>query len=170
VRAAIAALALTAASCAPAPAPTLANTGPAERDPRAALIAAILERYLDDPGTVPDAGLLTAAGPIAIAAEIGDAGPTIPATALPRRGRPFALRSRRWLQAEADRRGARVPFIAFGRVDISGARAQVEVGVDVAVPAAAHAIKLCCCTETRPYELRDGRWRQALGVIVSSCS
>jgi len=156
----IVALAVCAACGGPPPAPPIANGAPGVADTHSdaeRLIAAVLQRYLDDPSTMPDHGLLPQAGAVAIAREIRGGG-SVTAGAVPAGGRGFAVRGLADLQAQADRRGESVAFIHFTKVEIAADHAVVGVGVDVALPAAAGGVKMCCCRSYSRYLRRGDGW------------
>ena len=153
-------LPLLVVACSSTAAP-LANTQPAPAAPqltdRDAVVAAVLERFLADPKTLPDHGILPATGPIYVLAELDDHGAVTPA-ALPRAPRPFKLATQREIDGEADRTNQPVHYIRFYGLEIHGDAATIGSGVDLAIPKASNAIKMCCCSATDRYEKRAGRW------------
>ena len=164
----ILALAAYAACGGTPPAPPIANGAAPAADPRTdaeRLIGAVLQRYLDDPSTMSDAGLLPQAGAIPVAREIDDRA-AVTAAGLPVVGRGFVVRDLADLQAEADRRGEEVAFIRFTQVEIAVDHAVVGVGVDIVLPKATDAIKMCCCRSVSSYLRRPDGW--AYGVRQSS--
>lgn len=146
----------------PTPPPAaLSNAGPAPAAPAApalsdrdAIVRAVLERYLADPTTLPDAGLLRDPGGINVVVDpAGVAAAALPANP----ARPFALRRPEEVQAAANQLGAEVSYVRIS-IDLTGDRAVVVSGGDFALPAAGDAIKMCCCAAFDIYEKHDGRW------------
>jgi len=155
------ALVLLVTSCSSPASTQLANTRPApaasEHSDADALVSLALERFLADPKTLPDAGLLPKVGPIYVLREIGDSG-AVSQVALPAARRPFVLIALADAQAQADRSNDSVHFIKFDGVSVNGTTAAVTVGVDFVMPKSTSAIKMCCCAGTDTYEKRGGQW------------
>ncbi len=157
-------------ACSSPPARPLANASHAAPvvDDTATLANVVLARYVADPKALSDAGMLPAAGPIYVCAEIGDTPHRIPPAALPA-GTRLALVSLADLQRQADRTNQPVAFIRFFELDVHGDSAGVSVGVDLLLPSQSKAIKMCCCSSSARWEKRGGQWVDG-GVRVVSCS
>jgi len=158
--------------------PTIANAQPARPaqpapaiDERDVIVKTVLERFIADPNSMPDDGLLPDTGPIYVLAEIGEpVTHTVAPASLPNNPRPFVLKPLAELQAEADRTKATVAFIRFYELDVhDSTSANVSIGADIALPSHSNAIKMCCCSEGARWEKHDGRWTPG-GVRVMSCS
>jgi hypothetical protein len=156
------------AVCSSAPAPPAAVANVKSAPPRSELAIAIdelarieLERYVADPKTLPDGGLLDAPYvrvevPVTVGEKAAPAG-ALTAAALPA-GATFELETGAELQAEADRTGHNVGFVGVSLIwEPPGAR--VGFGVDIAIPTKNRGAKLCCCTAYDVFERRAGRWR-----------
>ena len=80
----------------------------------------------------------------------------------------FALHTAAEIQAEADHRGDNVAYVQIF-VRIEGDHAQVSEGVDIALPKASQQIKMCCCSSSREYVKRAGRWEPSR-TVMTACS
>jgi hypothetical protein len=127
-------------------------SSPTDRD---LVVAAVLQRYLDDADTMPDARLLPEDGPVLVEREIGEGEHAITSASLPAGRRTFALASRAELHARAVRTD-KVAFIFFMTVEVNGDHAEVSVGADLTF--ARPTAILCCCVATDTYVWRNGRW------------
>lgn len=137
------------------PVPSAPTPSVAETD---ALIGAVLERYLTDRDALPDGGMLPSTGPVFVVSD-ADGALRMTASAIPKAGAgKLVLRTRRDLQADADRLGTEVFFVGFYRATISGDCATIDVGVYFAAPKNSKKIYLCCCSSTDVYERQHGRW------------
>jgi hypothetical protein len=108
---------------------------------------------------IPDGNLLGKATRIAIREEMPEAGLKLGRGALPQRdGYAFSLISDAAAQAEADRVGRPVFFVAVDRPSIIDDTATISLGVDVVSPREPKSIKMCCCTGQGQFRRTDGRW------------
>ena len=160
------ALLVVVACSSPANAP-LANGGgsPTTLDDTQTIANVILARYLTDPKSLADSGLLPATGPIYIAAELGERA-RIAQAALPPSAR-FMIAPQAELQHQADRTNHEVAYIRLA-IDVHGDTASVSAGVDILLPAQSKAIKMCCCDSSGRWTKRGGRWIEG-DIRVMSC-
>jgi hypothetical protein len=108
---------------------------------------------------LPDGNLLGKATRIAILDEMPEAGLKLGRGALPQRdGYAFFLISGAAAQAEADRVGRPIYFIAVDRPSISDDTATISLGVDVVSPREPKSIKMCCCDGVAQFRRAAGRW------------
>jgi hypothetical protein len=108
---------------------------------------------------VPDGNLLGKATRIAIREQMPEAGLKLGRGALPQRdGYTFFLIAEAAVQAEADRAGRPVFFIAVDRPSITDDTATISLGVDVVSPREPKSIKMCCCTGQGQFRRTGGRW------------
>ena len=160
------ALLVLVACTSPASAP-LANGGGSTvtLDDTQTIANIILKRYVADPKSLEDSGLLPASGPIYIAAELGERVRLAPA-ALPA-GPRFVIAPQADIQHIADRTNHEVAYIRLA-IDVHGDSASVSAGVDLLLPAQSKAIKLCCCDASGRWDKRGGRWVEN-DIRVVSC-
>jgi hypothetical protein len=167
-------LVVACASAAPKP-PPIENRAPALPAPPPSIsmvdqiVRAELEHWLGDPTWLPDGKLLDSPGPILMLRDVeiahmaNDAVTTdmqhIAPSALPTGPRTYALMSKDALQAEADRIGHEVTYIAFDVTFFAGA-SDAHVGFEVRelLPSATKGMLLCCCGATDLFASHDGRW------------
>ncbi len=125
-------------------------------------IDALVKQAVEDRFTardLPDGNLLGKATRIAIREEMPEAGLKLSRAALPQRdGFSFVLISGAAAQAEADRSGRPVYFIAVDQPSITGDTATISLGVDVVSPREPKTISMCCCTGHGQFRRTGGRW------------
>jgi hypothetical protein len=144
----------------PPAAPVVHNVAPpvapdaAPVDERAAVIAAALARYDQDPTTMLDGGLIVEPAP----------GLSVPSIAAPHTAKTLAE-----LEREADKAGKAVGFIHVFSVEVAGTSATITYGGDVALEKARRGHKLCCCESTDTYVKKAGVWTFA-SRGMSMCS
>ena len=144
------------------------------------IVRAELEHWQVEPTWLPDAKLLSATGPLPVLRDVevgqmaNDAFTSdvqhISPSALPSGPRSYALLTKDALQAEADRIGHEVTFIAF---DVTSFAAKPDVHAGFAVrellPSATKGMLLCCCGATDLFANHAGHWTltKRHGVVCS---
>ena len=89
---------------------------------------------------------------------------------MPQSPRPFELVTLDEVGKRADAADKDVHFIHIDATFAKdGQHASVSHGVGLELPKKQNAIKLCCCTATRAFDRRGGRWH-ASDVHMMSCS
>lgn len=122
------------------------------------LLAAVLERFVQDAESIPDGSTLTDHNVVYVEAEVGDHA-RVTAGALPRTSpRPFVVKTLPELQAIADGSGTHIPYLSFSSADITGDCATVDLGVYI-MPARNSQVSICTCSATHLYVKRDGKWQ-----------
>jgi len=112
-----------------------------------------------DARDLPDRNLLGTLTRIAVREEMPGARLRLGSGALPQReGYEFYIVSEAWAQAEANRTGQAVPFIAVDQPVITGDIATISLGVDLAVRQIPNRVKLCCCTGRGRFSRVNGQW------------
>jgi hypothetical protein len=148
-----------------APAPVVAPPPPSMVDQ---VVRAELEHWQADPAWLPDAKLLDP-GPVRVLRDIDiahmannavtDELQHIAPSALPAGPRAYALLTKDALQAEADRVGHEITYVAFDVTFFAGApEARVGFEVSLVLPSAKKGMVLCCCGATDLFADHDGRW------------
>jgi hypothetical protein len=144
------------------------------------IVRAELEHSLRDAAWLPDAKLLASTGPVLVLrdfeiAHMANGSITtdvqrITTSALPTGPRTYALMAKDALQAEADRNGHEITYIAFDVTFFAGVP-DVHVGytVRMVLPSATKGLMLCCCGATDLFENHDGHWTlmKRRGVVCS---
>jgi len=150
----------------PPAAPVVHNVAPvapvaAPLDERAAVIAAALARYDQDPTTMLDGGLVEGNAWVIVEPAPGFALPKIPT--------PHTAKTLAELEREADKAGKAVGFIHVFSVEVAGTSATITYGGDVALESQRRGHKLCCCESTDTYVKKAGVWTFA-SRGMSMCS
>jgi hypothetical protein len=136
------------------------------------VVRAELDHWLRDPAWLPDAKLLAPTGPILVLRDVeivrmADASTTtnvqiLLPSVLPIGPRTYALMTKDALQAEADRVGHAVNYVAFDVTFFAAAsEARVGFGVAMVVPSATKGLTVCCCGATDLFDNHDGHWTLA---------
>jgi hypothetical protein len=151
----------------PPAAPVVHNVAPpvapdaAPVDERAAVIAAALARYDQDPTTMLDGGLVEGNAWVIVEPAPGLSVPSIAA--------PHTAKTLAELEREADKAGKAVGFIHVFSVEVAGTSATITYGGDIALEKARRGHKLCCCESTDTYVKKAGAWTFA-SRGMSMCS
>jgi hypothetical protein len=124
------------------------------------VVAAVLRRRETDWDPIPDFGLIPAHGEINVLRDVEVDGEhhRITDTEVRALDFRFTARSMYELQAEADRRSDRVPYVDISAIVMSGSCATVTVGADYVLPSETELIKMCCCAADDVYQKRRGVW------------
>lgn len=155
---------------APSPPPPIANVAPKSTEPARTdtddLLAMMLNEYIADPKSMPDAGLLTDSGPIDLVIDVEHGAP-VRFERLPQGKRRFVIKTVAEIQHEADATKTRIGYLHLA-ISFDAKGAMVTRGGDIAFPADPKVIKMCCCSSSRHYDKTPAGWRPAR-TMMESC-
>lgn len=127
----------------------------------AELLRTVVQRFEKNRELIPDHGLLPKTGAIPFRQDSFD-------------GRAFdsskwTVKSADAWQAEADRTKSNVYVVTVRPVEVKGDEAQLNVGVELVLPAGSTEKSLCCCNATEVYRRVGKTWRyeKSLGTVCS---
>ncbi|HEY0249883.1 MAG TPA: hypothetical protein VGC41_00065 [Kofleriaceae bacterium] len=143
----------------PIPPPDPWAVDPATRQAERDVITAALKRYVADPKTVADSGLVTTTW-------VGFEPKINPPTTLPGK---LVGRTLPDLQSVANTSHHEVGFVHIYAVSVTGTKAKITLGGDIVLEAKSGQIKMCCCENEDLYELRAGVWTYT-GSDMGICS